>query len=125
MLLYRSIVCIICTLHSLDVMFMLHLYEGIYFAGKLVPTVLHYCQSYAAGDIGILKRRVPRDLFRCDAKMLVEPPLDLASSQYMIDEEGPKDTKVGKLEMLLTVIKWHKIYSILYNIILNYRSIVR
>lgn len=58
--------------------------HGIYFPGQNLPTVLHFCQFFRAGDYGFQKRRVPKDIFTCDAPMFKEPPADLAKAEYRI-----------------------------------------
>ena len=64
--------------------------SGIFYPGELMPTVLHYCQTYRAGDISFMKRRVPHDIFTCESPMLVDTPPDLANKDYIM-----KEGKVG------------------------------
>ena len=57
--------------------------HGIFYPGvKGFPSLMHYCQGYHAGDVGIMKRRVPQDIFTCESPMLLDPPSDLGSSTY-------------------------------------------
>ena len=58
--------------------------DGIYFPGKKLPTFLHYCQPYRAKEFFFYKSFLPRDIFSCDQNLLVEPPIDLGSAQYML-----------------------------------------
>lgn len=44
-----------------------------------LPNVLHMCQRYVIGDEWFFtKRKVPSDIYDCDAPLFVEPPTDLA-----------------------------------------------
>ncbi len=58
--------------------------HGIYFPGQNLPTVLHFCQFFRAGELGFQKRRVPKDIFSCESPMFKEPPPDLAKAEYRI-----------------------------------------
>lgn len=58
--------------------------NGIYQDGRPLPTVVHFCQSYRAGDLGFQKRRVPKDIFTCESPMFVEPPAKLVDSSFII-----------------------------------------
>lgn len=45
-----------------------------------VPGVVHLCQRYGVGkDWFFSKRRIPSDIYDCDAPLFAEPPLDLAT----------------------------------------------
>ena len=45
-----------------------------------VPGVLHLCQRYGVGDEWFFsKRRIPSDIYDCDAPLFAEPPADLAT----------------------------------------------
>ncbi len=79
--------------------------EGTYYPGKPVPNVVHYCQTFRAGDVGFMKRRVPHDLFTCEHAMLITPPTDLGRSEYRI-KEGEVSNKVH-------------LYTLYYSISLN------
>jgi len=78
--------------------------DGIFFpnAGQNVPTVMHFCQFYRAGDLGFQKRRVPKDIFSCDQDMLMEPPLDLALLGYRI-KNGVVSIKLYLYIILLSI----------------------
>lgn len=64
--------------------------DGIFFPGVPLPTVVHYCQNYRAGLIGFAKRQANKQMFSCEAPLLVEPPLDLDKSDFRVHH-----TKVG------------------------------
>ena len=66
--------------------------HGIFYPGKLVPTIMHYCQFYRAADLGFQKRRVPKDIFSCASPMLQDIPDKLGYTNYMI-----RNNKVGHL----------------------------
>lgn len=57
--------------------------------GIPLPTFIHYCQFYRAGELGFQKRRVSKKIFSCDTPILLEPPVDLAAADYIV-----KDGKV-------------------------------
>jgi len=72
--------------------------QGIYFPGQPLPTVMHYCQFFRAGELGFQKRRIPKKIFSCDHPMMAEPPADLASVNYRVKDDkretlGPKQAK--------------------------------
>lgn len=56
--------------------------NGIYFPGKPLPNVLHYCQFYRAGEYGFQKRRVKKTIFDCDNPMMAEIPNNLGEVNY-------------------------------------------
>jgi len=54
-----------------------------------LPSVLHFCQVMKLGKWAFGKRRVPHDVFSCDAPLAKEPPSDLATRyDYTIDGDG-------------------------------------
>jgi hypothetical protein len=61
--------------------------DGIFFPGKPLPSVLHMCQTYVAGDLGFTKRRVSHSIFSCDHDMLLDPTAALKNVEYIIDNE--------------------------------------
>mmetsp|Transcript_26662 Transcript_26662/g.25531 ORF Transcript_26662/g.25531 Transcript_26662/m.25531 type:complete len:485 (+) Transcript_26662:154-1608(+) len=63
--------------------------NGIYFPGTPLPTLIHYCQNYRAGNIGFAKRQVPKNIFTCESPMLLEPPSDLIHANHRI-KDGEK-----------------------------------
>ena len=72
--------------------------NGIFYKDQPLPTVMHYCQFFRAGEIGFQKRRVPKDIFSCDQPMMMEPPIDLSHTDYRvrngkIEKLGPKAVK--------------------------------
>lgn len=58
--------------------------DGIFFPGRPLPTLLHYCQSYRVqhptGMFGFGKRGAPENMFTCESPMFKEPPNDLDKS---------------------------------------------
>ncbi len=56
--------------------------KGIYYPNDPMPTVIHFCQTYRGGDLMYTKRRVPKDIFKCDSPLLVEPTADLQTADY-------------------------------------------
>lgn len=45
-----------------------------------VPNVVHLCQRYGVGKEWFFsKRRIPSDIYDCDAPLFAEPPADLAT----------------------------------------------
>lgn len=42
-----------------------------------LPTFLHLCQMNRVGEWALHKRKIPRDVFTCEASMLAVPPLNL------------------------------------------------
>jgi hypothetical protein len=47
-----------------------------------MPSVVHFCQFFRAGELGFQKRRIKKDIFRCDAPMMEEPPVTLGTVKY-------------------------------------------
>ncbi len=60
--------------------------NGIYYPDLPLPNLIHFCQSFRAGDIGFMKRRVPHDLFTCEHAMLLELPEDLGEADYQLNK---------------------------------------
>ena len=58
--------------------------NGIFYQGKPLPTVVHYCQFFIAGEMAFGKRRVPHDIFTCDSPLLLEPSSALAKAGYKL-----------------------------------------
>lgn len=60
-----------------------------------LPGVIHYCYwMYAVDKYFYTKRKVPFDLFTCDAPLLLEPPDDVGSGNYgYLITEGKKPQK--------------------------------
>jgi hypothetical protein len=56
--------------------------NGVYYAGKPMPTFLHYCQFFRAADIGFQKRRVRKPIFDCDKPIMLELPRDLGKARF-------------------------------------------
>lgn len=48
-----------------------------------LPSVIHYCQRYAVDKYFWGKRKVPHEIFTCDAPLLIEPPMDIGSGKYL------------------------------------------
>lgn len=53
-----------------------------YYPSKPLPTFLHYCQFYRAGELGFQKRRIREDIFDCDFPLFEVPPSDLGTVKY-------------------------------------------
>lgn len=64
--------------------------NGIFFPGAPLPTFLHYCQFFLAGDMAFGKRRVPHEIFTCASGLLLEPPPKLGESEYKLGKKGGK-----------------------------------
>lgn len=59
--------------------------EGIYFPGRPLPSILHFCQVYRTGTMGWAKRRPQLlDIFTCDSGLLLEPPKNLGRLNYKV-----------------------------------------
>lgn len=56
--------------------------QGVYYPDKPMPTLLHYCQFFRAGEIGFQKRRIRGEIFKCDKPMMMELPKDLGKVDY-------------------------------------------
>lgn len=54
----------------------------VYYPGRPLPTMLHYCQFFRVGEWGFQKRRVPKKLFECEGQLLGEIPRDIALTKY-------------------------------------------
>lgn len=81
--------------------------DGVYYPGKPMPTVLHFCQFYRIGEYGFQKRRIRKGIFDCNSPMMAEPPLDVAKLRYKnrdgeIVKLGPQQSKRGSF-MLCTI----------------------
>ena len=63
---------------------------------KQVPVFLHYCQFYRVERWGFHKRRVPGDIFSCEAPLYELPPEDL--QKFDFKEDPYKKTKLSKLQ---------------------------
>ena len=82
--------------------------DGVYYPGKLLPTVLHFCQFYRAGEVGFQKRRIKKDLFKCDQPMMMELPRDLGKINYKNrDGEVCVNVATGKCAELNKLIFVH------------------
>lgn len=57
--------------------------EGVFFPGKPLPTVMHYCQTYKLGDFGFAKRRIQKSIFTCEHGMLLDPASELKPTDYI------------------------------------------
>jgi len=60
--------------------------NGIYYKDLPMPNVIHFCQTFRAGEVSFMKRRVPHDLFTCESPMLIDVPKNLAASDYRIKD---------------------------------------
>lgn len=61
-------------------------YTGIrqrrFYPGKPLPTFLHLCQFFRAGELGFHKKRLKLEILNCDFQMLIEPSSDLGKVNY-------------------------------------------
>lgn len=56
--------------------------NGTFFPDEILPNVVHYCQSFRIHDISFYKRGLRKDIFSCEAPLLVDPPVTLDLSEY-------------------------------------------
>lgn len=56
--------------------------NGIYYPGRPLPTMLHYCQFFRVGEWGFQKRRVPKRMFECSGPLLGSIPSNIATTTY-------------------------------------------
>jgi peptidyl serine alpha-galactosyltransferase len=61
--------------------------DGEYYPNLPIPTVVHFCQTFRAGDYAFTKRRVPKNIFSCEHELLKEPPMDLGKNVYFKKKE--------------------------------------
>lgn len=64
-----------------------------------LPTLLHYCQNYGAGDVLFTKYLIPDDIFTCQKPLLIEPSVDAMSPDkaYKLKLGGQKEMLNPKL----------------------------
>ena len=72
--------------------------DGVFYPGKPLPNVLHFCQFFRAGELGFQKRRVSISLFNCQKPIMQDPPRDLGKVDYK-----NRDGEVGTT--LIRIIK--------------------
>jgi hypothetical protein len=60
--------------------------SGIYYPGRPLPTVVHYCQNFRVSYIEFAKRSANKAMFTCGAPLFEEPPKDLAFSDFTVYE---------------------------------------
>lgn len=96
--------------------------SGIFYPGKEVPTVMHYCQFYRAAELGFQKRRVPKDIFNCDQPMLAEPPVDLGFTNYRVRNGVREDLK--KVQVKRNAFALCIIHRSINAAVLHYRNIM-
>ena len=91
--------------------------EGIFYADKEMPTVLHMCQNYMVDSFGFEKRKVTKfNIFQCDSPMLVDPPYNIGRKQYK-DLSGKEATKVKRHTFMSCTI-----YRVINSAILDYKT---
>jgi hypothetical protein len=56
--------------------------KSTYYPHKRMPTFVHYCQFFRAGEIGFHKRRLKNRILGCDFPLLLDPPNDLGKVKY-------------------------------------------
>lgn len=69
--------------------------DGVYYPDRPMPTLLHYCQFFRAGELGFQKRRIRKSIFDCDAPMMAEPPKDLGAVRYKNRDGTVRQRVVG------------------------------
>lgn len=70
--------------------------DGIYYPGKPLPNILHYCQFYRSGEFGFQKRRLRKTIFDCDKPLLAAIPTDQGLVRYK-----NRDGEVNQQSILL------------------------
>ena len=92
--------------------------NGIFLPGTPLPTVVHYCQNFRAGDLSFAKRQVHRkNIFTCDHPLFKEPPVDLDKVDYRIkagEKQELKSRQVKRNAYTLCVIH-HAINAAMIN----------
>ena len=58
-----------------------------------LPSVIHFCQRYLIDKYFWGKRKVPHDIFTCEAPLLIEPPSDVGSGKYLTVYERSEKQK--------------------------------
>jgi hypothetical protein len=56
--------------------------NNIYYPDEILPTFLHYCQFFRAGEFGFQKRMFRKTMLTCDHPIMLEPPIDLGKVDY-------------------------------------------
>lgn len=57
-----------------------------------LPTFLHFCQFYRAGEWAFNKRIVPKDIFTCGSPLFAIPPPSIQEEQVKVKGVGQKAT---------------------------------
>ena len=65
--------------------------DGVFYPGFILPSVLHFCQFFRAGEFGFQKRRIKKNLFDCDQPLMAALPRDLGVVDYK-----NRDGEVGR-----------------------------
>jgi hypothetical protein len=93
---------------------------GIYYPGKPLPTFLHHCQFFRAGEYGFQKRRVPKSLFKCDGPLMAKLPKDLGKVNYK-NRDG-EIIKYGKEQARRNAFALCVIHRAINDMIIDYRN---
>jgi hypothetical protein len=56
--------------------------NGVFYPGKPLPTVLHFCQFYRSAEIGFQKRRMRKAILECDKPLLTALPKSQGKNRY-------------------------------------------
>ncbi len=59
--------------------------NGIYFPGKPLPNLLHFCQRYQVGEFAFAKRRVDTNIFTCEHDLLIDIPDSISKPENFVD----------------------------------------
>lgn len=61
-----------------------------------LPSVIHFCQRYPVDKYFWGKRKVPHEIFTCEAPLLIEPPMDVGSGKYLkVVESATKEKAIS------------------------------
>eukprot|EP01038_Epipyxis_sp_PR26KG_P011460 gene11460-15352_t len=94
--------------------------NGIYYENRPMPTFLHHCQFFRAGELGFQKRRLKKEIFSCDSPMMMEPPLDLGKVNYK-NRDGQNMT-LGPQQARRNAFMICVIHRSLNSLLIDYKS---
>ncbi len=95
--------------------------NGLFFPGRKVPTVMHYCQFFRAGDVGFQKRRIPKDIFSCGGDMMLDIPKGLDLTTYQI-KDGKKVNYRGNKQAKRNAFALCVIHKAINAAVLDFKS---
>ena len=76
--------------------------DGIYLPGTPLPTVVHYCQNFRAGNLGFAKRQVhkgPDGIFSCAHPLFAEPSVNLDQADFRIKAGEKQDMSKKSIQI--------------------------